>query len=180
MGLIVGGHLSSDLVRGTGSLHHFSRIRTGSARVSGFFAALVGALWAYDGWNNVSMVASEIKHPQRNLPARADLRHRRRHGDVPAVNIAYFYVLARTEVAHTDQVAAGMMAQTLRLRPARAVTVAVMISILAALNGSILSGARVPYAMARDGYFFKAHRRRASEVQDAWKLHDCSLSWSAI
>jgi basic amino acid/polyamine antiporter, APA family len=48
--------------------------------VAGFFAALVAALWAYDGWNNVSMVSSEIKDPQRNLP---DLRHPRRHGHLP-------------------------------------------------------------------------------------------------
>ncbi len=36
--------------------------------IAGFFAALVAALWAYDGWNNVSMVSSEIRNPQRNLP----------------------------------------------------------------------------------------------------------------
>ena len=54
------------------------------------------------------------------------------------------------------QVAAGMMARLFGSIAARAITVAVMISILAALNGSILSGARVPYAMARDGYFFSA------------------------
>ena len=45
---------------------------------SGFIAALVAALWAYDGWNNVSMVSSEIQDPQRNLPLRLDRRNLRR------------------------------------------------------------------------------------------------------
>ena len=69
-----------------------------------------------------------------------------------------------------------MMAKLYGPIAARAITVAVLISILAALNGSILSGARVPYAMARDGYFFKVIADVHPKYQDAWKLHDCSLS----
>ncbi len=121
---------------------------------AGFFAALVAALWAYDGWNNVSMVASEIRHPQRNLP-------RALIGGTIAViaiyllaNAAYFHVLTAAEVASSTRVAADMMSRILQAPGAAAVSVAAMISIFAALNGSILSGARVPYAAARDGLFF--------------------------
>ena len=52
--------------------------------IAGFFAAMVSALWAYDGWNNVSMVSSEIRNPQRNLPALADSRHARGHRHISA------------------------------------------------------------------------------------------------
>jgi basic amino acid/polyamine antiporter, APA family len=126
---------------------------------SGFIAALVAALWAYDGWNNVSMVSSEIKDPQKNLP-------RALIGGTLAVvaiymlaNAAYFHVLSPTEVAGSTRVAAEMMRRIFHAPGAAAVSIAAMISIFAALNGSILSGARVPYAAARDGYFFSAVAR---------------------
>lgn len=123
---------------------------------AGFFAALVAALWAYDGWNNVSMVASEVKHPQRYLPLALI-------GGTLAVmvlyllaNTAYFHVLSAAEVGANKRVAAAMMQRVFGGWGASAVSVAVMISIFAALNGSILSGSRVPYALARDGIFFRS------------------------
>lgn len=132
--------------------------------LSGFVAALVAALWAYDGWNNASMVGSEIRNPQRNLP-------RALIGGTLAViviyllaNAAYFHVLSPAHVARSTRVAAEMMSRIFGPAGGHAVSIAAMISIFAALNGSILSGARVPYAAARDGYFFHAvgrvHPRR--------------------
>lgn len=122
--------------------------------VLGFFAALVKSLWAYDGWNNVSMVASEIRKPQRYLPLSLIW------GTAAVIiiyllaNVAYFYVLSPPEVAASNRVAATMMRKVLGGAGANLVSVAAMISMFAALNGSILSGARVPYALARGGYFF--------------------------
>ncbi len=69
-------------------------------------------------------------------------------------NIAYFYVLSAGAVATSDRVAAEMMRQIWGTAGANAVSIAAMISIFAALNGSILSGSRVPFAMARDKLFF--------------------------
>jgi APA family basic amino acid/polyamine antiporter len=122
--------------------------------VAGFFAALVAALWAYDGWNNVSMVSSEIRNPQRNLPRALIGGTLTVIGIYLLTNAAYFYVLAPGEVAGSNRVAADMMRKLLGAGGADAVSIAAMISIFAALNGSILAGARVPYAMARDGFFF--------------------------
>jgi APA family basic amino acid/polyamine antiporter len=126
---------------------------------AGFFAALVGALWAYDGWNNVSMVASEIRNPQRDLP-------RALIGGTCAVvviyllaNAAYFHVLTPAEVGGTPRVASEMMGRIFSGWGPGAVSIAAMISIFAALNGSILTGARVPYAAARDGLFFRPMAR---------------------
>jgi APA family basic amino acid/polyamine antiporter len=127
--------------------------------LTGFVAALVAALWAYDGWNNVSMVASEVRDPQHNLP-------RALIGGTSLViaiyllaNAAYFHVLMPGEVARGTRVAADMMGKIWGERGAHAVSIAAMISIFAALNGSILSGARVPYAAAREGYFFAPFAR---------------------
>jgi APA family basic amino acid/polyamine antiporter len=131
----------------------------GPATFTGFIAALVAALWAYDGWNNVSMVSSEIRNPQKNLPFALI-------GGTLAViviymlaNAAYFRMMTPHEVAGADRVAADMMRKIWQSPGANAVSIAAMISIFAALNGSILTGSRVPYAAAREGYFFSAIAR---------------------
>jgi APA family basic amino acid/polyamine antiporter len=140
---------------GHGSVSNFSTSVPAPGGIAGFFAALVAALWAYDGWNNVSMVSSEVRNPQRNLPLALIL------GTLTVIliylltNLAYFYVLPADAVASTSRVAGEMMRRILGTPGAGAVSVAAMISIFAALNGSILSGSRVPFAMARDGLFFK-------------------------
>jgi len=133
-----------------------SRETATSVNLAGFIAALVAALWAYDGWNNASMVGSEVRDPQRNLP-RALIG-----GTVTVIviylfaNAAYFYVLSPARVAGSPRVAAEMVSRIVGPNGGHAVSIAAMISIFAALNGSILSGARVPFAAARDGYFFSS------------------------
>ena len=74
--------------------------------VLGFFAALVSSLWAYDGWNNVSMVASEIRQPQRNLPLALIWGTAAVIGIYLLANMAYFYVLTPAQVAGSNRVAA--------------------------------------------------------------------------
>ncbi|MCZ2147888.1 MAG: amino acid permease, partial [Bryobacterales bacterium] len=143
-------------------------------------AALVAALWAYDGWNNVAMVSSEVQNPRKNLPRALIL------GTAAVIlvyllaNLAYFYVLSSAQVGATDRVAAGMMRKVMGASGAGIVSLAAMISIFAALNGSILTGARVPYAMARDGLFF----RSIGVVHPRWFTPSNSIlalsSWSAL
>ncbi len=143
------------LFAGKGDFSHFHSHIASVGSIGGFFAAMVSALWAYDGWNNVSMVSSEIREPQRNLPRALIFGTCAVIATYILINIAYFYVLTPSAVARSPHVAADMM-NTVGGRVAVAgVTCAVLISIFAALNGSILSGSRVPYAMARDGLFFR-------------------------
>jgi basic amino acid/polyamine antiporter, APA family len=123
--------------------------------VSGFFGALLSALWAYDGWNNVNMVAGEVRRPQRNLPLALIGGVLVVAGLYLATNLAYFLVLSSPQVGASNRVAGDMMKTVLGRHGADAVSIVVMISIFAALNGSILSGSRIPYALARDGYFFR-------------------------
>lgn len=151
---------------------------TGGA--AGFFAALVAALWAYDGWNNVSMVSSEVKNPQRNLPLALIYGTFAVVAIYLATNFAYFHVLNANEVGHSDRVAATMMHRVLGTWGANAVSVAAMVSIFAALNGSILTGSRVPYALARDGFFF----RRFAAVNEQHRTPGFSIialsAWSCV
>ncbi|HLK47638.1 MAG TPA: amino acid permease [Bryobacteraceae bacterium] len=137
-----------------GQAHAPDRAPVAPLTFAGFVAALVAALWAYDGWNNVSMVASEVRAPQRNLPLALIGGTAGVIGIYLLANAAYFRILAPHEVAGSERVAAVMMGRLLGAPGAGWVSVAAMISIFAALNGSILSGSRVPYAAAREGYFF--------------------------
>jgi APA family basic amino acid/polyamine antiporter len=157
---LIAGIIVIGIAAGQGSAGNLaSSVSAVPGGVAGFFAALVGALWAFDGWNNVSMVSSEIRAPQRNLP-RALIA-----GTAAVIviylltNLAYFRVLPAPDVAAAPRVAAEMMQRIFGAAGAGAVSVAAMVSIFAALNGSILSGARVPYAMADDRMFFRALAR---------------------
>jgi APA family basic amino acid/polyamine antiporter len=124
--------------------------------ISGFFVALVAALWAYDGWNNLNMASGEVENPGRNIPRALIFGVLAVMSTYLLTNVAYFYVLPAQAVAESNRVASDVAKAFLGEAGGGAVAVAAMISIFAALNGSILSGARVPYAMARDGYFFAA------------------------
>ncbi len=144
------------LTSGQGDYSHFRLSIPAVGGVSGFFLAMVSALWAYDGWNNVSMVSSEIQNPQRNLPRALIFGLLGVVVTYLLINIAYFYVLGPEQVAGSRRLATDVMANIYGPVAGKAVTIAVLISIFAALNGSILSGSRVPYAIARDKLFFKA------------------------
>lgn len=154
---LIGMIILVGLTFGGGTVANYTTsIPASTGGIAGFFAALVAALWAYDGWNNVSMVSSEIKNPQRNLPLALILGTLTVMAIYLGANLAYFYVLPAEVVAGSDRVAAEMMRRIWDAPGANAVSIAAMISIFAALNGSILSGARVPFAMARDKLFFSS------------------------
>ena len=122
----------------------------------GFFAALVAALWAYDGWNDLNMVAGEIRDPQRNIPLSLIWGVATVGALYIMVNAAVQYVLPAASVAVSQRPASDVVALVLGRAGAGLVSAGMAISMLVTLNGSIMSGARVPFAMARDGYFFKA------------------------
>jgi APA family basic amino acid/polyamine antiporter len=122
--------------------------------IAGFMAALVAALWAYDGWNDLNMVGSEIKNPGRNIPVALI-------AGVATVGVLYVlvnagvqYVLPASAIAASPRPASDAVALVMGRFGASIVSAGMAISMLVTLNGTIMSGARVPYAVARDGYFF--------------------------
>ncbi len=124
--------------------------------VAGFFAALVAALWAYDGWNDLTMVAGEIRNPQRNIPLALIWGVATVGALYILVNAAVQYVLPAAAIAGSERPASDAVALVLGHAGASLVSAGMAISMLVTLNGTIMSGARVPFAAARDGYFFKA------------------------
>ncbi len=144
------------LTLGNGSFEHFRQSVAWESRpgfLAAFGVATVSALWAYDGWNNLNMVAGEVENPQRNVPRALILGTLLVIGVYALTNLAYFYVLPPADAAATSTVAADAARRVLGGAGGSFVAVGVMISSFATLNGSILSGSRIPFAQARDGLF---------------------------
>jgi APA family basic amino acid/polyamine antiporter len=132
------------------------------AGLGGFGAAMLGALWAYDGWNNVTLVAGEVQNPQRNLPRALIGGMLLVAGLYIFVNFAYFYALSPTEVANvsaSSSVATEVAKRFLGPLAISLIAVALLSSTFGTLHTSILTGARVPYAMAQDRLFFRTLSR---------------------
>jgi APA family basic amino acid/polyamine antiporter len=156
--------LGAFLFSRTGSWEHLKTPVTATiapAGIGAFGAAMLAALWAYQGWSNVPMVAGEIEKPERNVP-RALI-----FGMLIVIlvylvtNLAFFYALPFSEILTANSTAyrdalpvAAKAAQTFWRYGAQIVSLAFMISAVGALNGITLMNARVPFAMARDGLFF--------------------------
>jgi len=128
------------------------------AGIAGIGAAMLGALWAYDGWNNVAPLCGEVKDPQRNLPRMFIWGTLLVIILYVGVNAAYFYVLSPAAVASvsaTSSVATEVLASFAGPFAVTFMAAALMLSSLGSLHSSILANSRVPYAMAADGMFFK-------------------------
>ncbi len=122
---------------------------------SAFLAALAAALWAYDGWEDLNLVGSEVENPSKNFP-------RALVGGVAVVALIYFLfsaaclkVLPFAAVATSPHIASDVVEHVAGRGAALWITIAMVISALGSMNSSVLSGARPTYAMARDGLFFK-------------------------
>ncbi len=130
--------------------------------ISGFGLAMLSALWAFDGWNNMPMAAGEVANPQRNVPLALVTGVSLVLALYLVVNVAYFLALPYPEVisANSDLYPAALpiatkAAQTfLGIAGLGAISILFVVSALSAMNGSILTSARIPYAMARDRLFF--------------------------
>lgn len=150
----------------TGSWGHLSEVSPniqGFAGWSAFGSATLAALWAYDGWNNLPMVAGEIKNPQRNIPMSLVFGTLTILAIYLLTNVAYFYALPFVEVLSANSndfpdalpVATKAAMTFMGTSGITILSAAFVFSALGAMNGSIMTGARVPYAMAKDGLFFK-------------------------
>jgi APA family basic amino acid/polyamine antiporter len=170
--LVLGVGLGAFLLSRDGGFSNFGLANAGGAcegvdaaaryGAAGFGAAMLGALWGYDGWNNLTLVAGEVKDPQRNIPRALIFGMLVIITAYVFVNIAYFYALTPTEVASVSK--ASSVAREVALKVFGPVAVSLvaaglLFSSVGSLHTSILTGARVPYAMARDRLFFQSLAR---------------------
>jgi basic amino acid/polyamine antiporter, APA family len=144
----------------TGSWSHFAGGYEGAkGGMAGFMAALVAALWAYDGWNDLNQVAGEIREPEKSIPVALIVGVATVGGLYILVNAAVQFVLPATSIAVSARPASDAAGLVLGHMGAAIVSAGMALSMLVTLNGTSMSGARVPFAVARDGYFFSALAR---------------------
>jgi APA family basic amino acid/polyamine antiporter len=144
--------------------------------VTGFFVALVAVSWAFDGWNNVNFVAGEITHPQRNLTMTLFLGTLIITVLYFALNVVYLMSLPVSEIAGVYRVAEVSATALFGRWAAAFISLAVLISVVGALNANVLTGARVYYAMAKDGLFFSS----AARIHPRFKTPGFALLFQAI
>jgi APA family basic amino acid/polyamine antiporter len=163
--IIVGGAF---LLSKSGSVANFAAPSSapaglpGMTRMTAFGAAVLSALWACDGWAFMPMVAGEVKNPGRNVPRALIVGVLSVLTLYGLANLAYFYVLPFNEVASSNStlnrdalpVASKAAATFMGDRGPALLSIVFMISVAGALNGVILSMARIPFAMARNGVMF--------------------------
>ena len=160
-----------------GHWSNFSTVFTGAkGGFGGFMIALIAALWAYDGWNDLTMVSGEVRQPEKSLPIAliAGL------GIVGilymATNAAIQYILPASAIAASPRPAVSALAVVTGPWGAALVSGVMALSIFVTLNGTIMSGARVPFAAARDGLFF----RRMGDVHPRFQSPSTSLVVQAL
>jgi APA family basic amino acid/polyamine antiporter len=150
--------------------------------VAGFGAAMLGAMWAYNGWNELTFLAGEVRNPRRSLPIALI-------GGIGILmtlyllaNFAYFYVLSPEQIASVPEssaVATEVVGRFLGAGAGGVMAAALAMSVFGALQVTTLASARIPYAMATDRLFFpplaRLHPRthvpvRALVAQGAWAV----------
>jgi len=132
---------------------------------SGIGLAMIGVLWAYEGWQYVTFSAGETVDAQRNFPLALLVGSVALIGIYLLANVAYFAALGPVEAAASDSIAAAAVTAVVSPTAAKLVALAILISIFGAANGIALTASRVFYAMARDGLFF----HRLAEVHPGFK-----------
>lgn len=158
----------------------------GGSLFTGMMAAMVGVLWAYDGWTNVTPLAEEIREPGRNVPRALLWGMAVLIAVYVGMTIAYHYVLPMTEVAagsrsDVKSAVAAEYCQELLGRPGVvAISMLVMCSTFISLNGNALTGPRAYFAMARDRVFPSALCRVHSRFQTPANAVLAQGIWASI
>src|SRR5882672_7991815 len=125
------------------------------ALLSGMGLAMIGVLWAYEGWQYVTFSAGEAIDPQRTFPRAIVIGTASLVGIYLFANVGYLAALGTEGVAHSDRVAAEAVGAIVGPGSAKLIAAAILVSMFSATNGLTLSAPRVYYAMARDGLFFR-------------------------
>lgn len=131
----------------------------GWGTIAAVLTGLVPAMWAYNGFNDLGDLGEEILHPQKNIPVAIILGLLTVGGLYLMANVVYFHTLPFAEIAASPHVASDVVRSFAGSRGAWWLTLAMAVSALGALHVVVMTGARIPYAMARDGVFFRFAKR---------------------
>ncbi|MBY0482411.1 MAG: amino acid permease [Chitinophagaceae bacterium] len=178
--LLIGGILFS----GKGTLHNMFHsmpsMPHGWALVTAYMAAIAGAFWAYDGWNNITFVAGEIKDPQKNIPKSLFISLSFCIIIYVLVNLAYIYVLPIEKMAVSPFVASDASTVTWGLAGGGIIAFLVMLSTLGTTNSNVLATARVTYAMSEENRWFAWAGKPQKKYNTPGNALILNAAWSTI
>jgi basic amino acid/polyamine antiporter, APA family len=146
----------------------------------GIGIAVSACLMAYNGWSYVSFVAGEVKNPGRNIPRSLVIGMSIVMFVYLGANLAYMHVFSVAEIAATDRVGAAVMERMMGSGSAKLFSILVLCSIMGAINGGIMTGARIPFAQARDGLFFARFGHIHSRFQTPSFAIAVQCGWSLV
>ena len=141
---------------GRGSAAHFTPLWSGAINLSVMATVLVTVMWAYDGWADLSFVGGEVRDPTRNLPLALVLGTASIVAVYLLINLSFLYLVPLPEMAGAKLIAATAAARIPLLGAAGAgiISAVVVVSCFGTLNGSMLTGPRILFAMSDRGLFF--------------------------
>lgn len=156
---IIGG-----LTSGKGDWRHFTGSETNAFSISKFFGpAMIAVIFSYSGWFVSAYLGDEVKKPERNLPLSLML------GTIivivlyAAINVVYLYAMPIESLKGVINVGQATGERLMSSRFVQAITLAIILAIAASINATVLAGARLSYAIAKDGFFWshfeKLHTR---------------------
>jgi basic amino acid/polyamine antiporter, APA family len=144
--------------------------------ISALGVGLIAVFWAYDGWVYITWVAGEVRDPRRNVPRAMVLGLILVAVVYLAMNLTYVYAMPINEVAQHETIAASAAGVLFSPLAAKWLSAVIALACFGAMASCTLSGARVYFAMAQDGVFFK----RMAEVHPKWRTPALSLIGQAV
>lgn len=148
--------------------------------LAGMGAAMLGVLWAYEGWHFVTFSAGEVVDPQRNFPRGIIIGTAALIGIYLLANVAYVAALGVERGMASERIASEAVTAIFGAGAGKLVALAILVSMFSAANATVLTATRVYFAMAQDGVFF----RRMGTVHPAWKTPAfaivTSCAWAAV
>jgi len=128
---------------------------SGAIGAGSFVLAMIAMLWAYEGWNNITFTAGEIRNPKRNIPLSLVFGMSAITLIYVGMNLLYIYAMPVADMTATARIGETAAARLFGDTGARLMALAVLISVFGCISATVISGPRVFYAMARDGLFFR-------------------------
>ncbi|HEX3023642.1 MAG TPA: amino acid permease [Chitinophagaceae bacterium] len=178
--LLIGGILFS----GKGSSHNIitsmPNMPHGMALISAYMAAIAGAFWAYDGWNNITFVAGEIKNPQQNIPKSLFFGLFFCIIIYALINLAYVYVLPVNKLSVSSFVASDAATVTWGVIGGSIIALMVILSTLGTTNANVLATARVTYSMGEDNKWFAWAGKKQNKFDTPGNALLLNAAWAVL
>lgn len=178
--LLIGGILFS----GKGSSHNIvtsmHNMPHGMALISAYMAAIAGAFWAYDGWNNITFVAGEVKNPQKNIPKSLFFGLFFCIIIYALINLAYVYVLPIAQLATSSFVASDAATVTWGIIGGSIIALMVILSTLGTTNANVLATARVTYSMGEDNKWFAWAGKKQNKFDTPGNALLLNAAWAVL